>query len=210
MKLVEQDIEKMEKVGHSDKGDIFHILTKGGLNLIVEKSAGGELTVLGDGPHRSFARNKANSLKKINWNESLYKSEDTSLIKADEHPRDQFGLPIYESNPENHYKQATFHAKKAGEQKQIKGGLNLFNNPVEYHDATMRQMMHTDDAIKHFQMAGLKGPDLQREMEKHMNLHHELKPGEHEPFQSHPLELAWNRKNQGKPSPVGLNPNWAE
>lgn len=76
MTLTPEDIKQINKAGSSKKGEIYHVLTKGGLNLIVQKSEGGEYRVLGQGAHRSFARNQAEAVEKIEWDQSLWKNED--------------------------------------------------------------------------------------------------------------------------------------
>lgn len=128
MKLTKEDIEKMEVVGKCQGGDVYHVLTKGGFNMIIRKLDGGEMRVLGKGPHRALARHMAESVdKNIQWNDSLWKSEPDVLKKDDpaqgpqkvsmpqpEHPKDPMGNPVYQSNPQNHYDLAAFHSKKTG------------------------------------------------------------------------------------------------
>jgi len=225
MKLTSEDIKDIEKVGDSAKGEVFHITTKGGYNIIARKSHGGEYKVLGTGAHRSFALHQAEKVEKnIQWSESLFKSEDfqkaremtkeienITLNKADK--VDEVGNPIYESNPQNHYDLASFHSKMAGKAREKERQLKA-QKPHEWshdlHDAQMRQLMHSDIAIKHFQMSGLNHSDAVKEHVKHMDLHHELPENAPAPFQEHSLSLAWNRANPGKRHPKGLTYKWSE
>lgn len=128
MKLTKEDIEKMEIAGNCNGTEVYHILTKGGFNLIVKKMDGGEIRVLGKGPHRSIARHMAESAdKSIQWNESLFKTEEI-LMKAPkeiapEHvvqtpepaqQKDALGEPMYDSSPQNHYDLASHFSKMTG------------------------------------------------------------------------------------------------
>jgi hypothetical protein len=232
MKITQDDIQSMDKVGESDKGDVYHVLTKGGLNLMIEKTQGGDMTILGHGPHRSFAKQKATAMKNVKWHENLFKSEDADALakaprefigpggrktvhytpeeaeqlKQEQEKKDMENMHL--SNPENHYKMGSYYAKRAGQERERQKGLNMFNNPVEHHEAGMNSLMHLDSAIKHFKMAGLSDQDLHRETDKYVNLHHELQPGEQPHIDPHIITNAWMRKNPGKQPPVGLEYNW--
>jgi hypothetical protein len=222
MKLTPEDIKHMELAGTHKGCEVHHIVTKGGHNLIVKKSAGGAFSVLGTGPHRAMARHQAENMEKdIQWNESLFKSEEP-LNKApkdlggghivyspqeakamqQKENRDTFGNPIYESNPQNHYDLAAFHSKLAGKHhaNQVQPG-----DSNAKMDRDMNLMHHTDIALKHFQMAGLNPKQALVEHQKQMNYHQELPEGAAAPLQHYPLELAWNRANPGKKAPKGLN-----
>src|ERR1035438_7312071 len=130
MKLDKEDVKSMEKVGTTSGGDLFHIETKGGFNMIVKKLDGGELRVIGKGAHKALALHEAEVVEKnAQWSESLFKSEAMVLRKdiqaKPEQQVDPSGNPIYESNPQNHYDMATFHSKMAGKmadaERQAKG-----------------------------------------------------------------------------------------
>jgi hypothetical protein len=215
MELTKEDIKHIECVGKCKKGDVYHILTKGGHNMIVVKSVGGAYHILGTGAHRAFAIHQAEQVEKnIEWDETLNKSEDfqkaqamnqaSLLIKAD-HPRDSMGDPIYESTPQNHYDLAVYHSKLAGKYQAQEVPKDDFNARM---DRDMRRMYHTDTALKHYQASGLEYKASTEEHKKQMQYHTELKPGEGAPFQDYPLQLAWQRKNKGKRFPKGLPYDW--
>lgn len=107
MKLTQSDIKSTDKIGETHNGgEVFHIQTKGGLNLIVKKTRGGEYSVLGSGPHRSYALHQAEAVEKnITWISNLFKSEDMQLQKADDDSN---------SHPQKHYDLASYHSKMAG------------------------------------------------------------------------------------------------
>lgn len=220
MTLTPEDVKKIEKVGDSDKGEILHVLTKGGMNLIVQKTRGGALNVLGQGSHRAFAIHQASQIhKNIQWSDTLMKSEDMKdftfpkevpLMKQ-EPKSDAMGNPLHESTPQNHYDLATHHSKMAGKSREMERAHKA--NPAtpheQLHDSRMRQLMHSDIALKHYEMSGLSGSDSKREHEKHMDLHHEMKDGTNPPFQEYALQLAWQRANPTVRAPKGLG-NWSE
>lgn len=222
MQLTKDDIKHMDTVGKHKDCDILHLLTKGGLNMIVKKSAGGAFSVLGQGPHRAIAKHQADQTTPgINWSDALTKSEeplnkapqdlgnghilythDEAKQKMQAENRDTFGNPIYESNPQNHYDLAAFHSKIAGKHHAQEVAPGDTNNKM---DRDMRLMHHTDIALKHYQMAGLNPKQSLDEHKKQMNYSKELPEGASAPMQDYPLELAWNRANPGKKTPKGLN-----
>ena len=239
MKLDKNDIKSMEPVGKTDKGDLYHVCCKGGLNLIVEKTAGGEFNILGSASHRAYSRHQAeNSGRKLQFDESLWKSERDDLYKAPreyldskgnkvthftheewtkkqkESNRDYMGNPIYESTPQNHYDLASHHSKMAGKARETERQLKT--RPPEQvsvndrHNAIMRNLMHSDMSLKHFQMSGLSHKQAHEQHAKQMDLHHELQEGTEAPFQDYALELAFNRANPDKKTPKGLGWSWSE
>lgn len=219
MTLTPEDVKKIEKVGDSEKGDILHVLTHGGMNLIVQKTRGGALHVLGQGSHRAFAIHQASQVhKNIQWSDTLMKSEDMQNVKLpkeiplmkQEPKADSMGNPLYESTPQNHYDLASHHSKMAGRAREMERGhkANPATPHADLHDSRMRQLMHSDIALKHYEMSGLSGSDAKREHEKHMDLHHELKD-EKPPMQEYALQLAWQRQNPTQRPPKGLG-NWSE
>src|ERR1017187_3204498 len=144
-----------------------------------------------------------------------------ALKKAPEgKPEQQFepsGNPIYESNPQNHYDMSTFHSKMAGKmadaEREAKGhrdrlqaeapnapGFQEANGNVvnQLHNAQMRNLMHSDMALKHYKMSGLTPKQANDEHIKQMALHHEMPHDAKPPFQDYALELAHNRANPGK------------
>jgi len=219
MTLTPDDVKKIEKIGDSDKGDVLHVLTKGGMNLIVQKTKGGALNILGQGAHRAFAIHQASQIhKNIQWSDSLNKSEDMQKafkfpieILEKQEAKDAMGNPMYESTPQNHYDLAAHHSKMAGKAREMERAHKALK-PNEWsadlHDHKMRQLMHSDVALKHYEMSGLSGADAKKEHEKHMDLHHELKD-EKPPFNEYALQLAWQRANPAKRAPRGLG-NWSE
>lgn len=134
MKLTPQDIKSTDKIGDTHNGgEVFHIQTKGGLNLIVKKSKGGEYSVLGSGPHRSYALHQAEAVEKnITWINNLFKSEDMQLKKAVE------GKP--DSNPQTHYDLASHHSKMAGKYHSRVDGLKQ----AEHIASSEREHMKND------------------------------------------------------------------
>lgn len=217
MTLTPDDVKKIEKVGDSDKGEILHVLTKGGLNMIVQKTRGGALNILGQGSHRSFAIHQASQVhKNIQWNDTLMKSEDMKEAMkltpsmALEKNTDSMGNPLYESTPQNHYDLASHHSKMAGrareEERALKTDPNADFNAL--HDSRMRQLMHSDIALRHYEMSGMNSGSAKKENQKHMDLHHELKD-ETPPFNEYALRLAWQRANPTVRPPQGLK-NWSE
>lgn len=220
MTLTPDDVKKIEKVGDSEKGEILHVLTKGGLNMIVQRTKGGALNILGQGSHRSFAMHQASQVhKNIAWNDTLMKSEDMQKMKSmgqelllkQEPKADSMGNPVYESTPQNHYDLATHHSKMAGKAREMEKAhkANPATPHADLHDSRMRQLMHSDIALKHYEMSGLNGKDAKNEHEKHMNLHHEMQDGQKPPFAEYALQMAWQRQNPTKRPPAGLG-NWSE
>lgn len=141
MELTPEDIKIKRLVGKTPNGfPVYHVLTKGGFNIIMRKLPdGGGWQVLGKGHPFAVAKHMAEQIEKnIIWDESLNKSEDFNppmfLEKAED--RDDSGNKIYESNPENHYKLAAHHAKMAGKSNHKKLGnekrLNEFHENVAY------------------------------------------------------------------------------
>ena len=100
-------------------------------------------------------------------------------------------------------------AGKAREMERAHKALKPNEWSAELHDHKMRQLMHSDVALKHYEMSGLSSSDAKKENEKHMDLHHELKDGASAPFGEYALQLAWQRANPGKRAPRGLG-NWSE
>ena len=106
MTLTPDDVKKIEKIGDSDKGDVLHVLTHGGMNLIVQKTKGGALDVLGQGAHRAFAIHQASQVhKNIQWSDALNKSEDMQKsfkfpieVLEKQESKDAMGNPMYESH----------------------------------------------------------------------------------------------------------------
>jgi len=220
MTLTPDDVKKIETIGKTDKGDVLHVLTKGGLNMVVLKTKGGALEIMGQGSHRSFAIHQASQVhKNVQWNDSLFKSEDMQkmqqlneiLLKQEPKQSDAMGNPVLESTPQNHYDLASHHSRMAGKAREMERAHKTMKPnqwSPELHDSQMRQLMHSDIALRHYQMSGLGHSDAKREHEKHMDLHHELKD-EKPPFQEYALQLAWQRANPTVRAPRGLG-NWSE
>lgn len=195
MKLDENDIDKMEKVGDSDKGEVLHVATKGGLHLIVCKSQAG-LAVLGQGLHRAYARKMAQKGHKVNWNDALFKTEELEFVNHVE------AQPLNKADtydPHKHYAQAKFHSQMAGK---------FANRPVapeDYagqHDNTMMRLIHTHDALKHYRMAGMDHSQAEAEHQKLANTHKEL-ASDKSPHNGYELELLYNRTFPNKPIKIG-------
>lgn len=226
MELTKDDIKHMDVVGKHKGCDILHILTKGGCNMIVKKSQGGAFTVLATAPHRAIAKHQADALEKgIEWNESLFKSEDLNKAPKDlggghivyspeeaaaqrkEKNLDQFGHPIYESTPQNHYDLASFYSKLAG--RHNAQPADPANSDAKM-DRDMRILYASDAALRHYQMAGLTHKQAMDEHKKQMNYHKELPEGASAPFQDTALEMAWSRSNPNKRRPQGLKRGFAD
>lgn len=196
MKLTKEDIQSMDKVGAAGKNsELYHIVTKGGLNLIVKKSMGGEFTVLGQGPHRSFAIHQAEAVEKsIQWEQSLFKSDEFYGQRTDP--------ATSPSTPQAHYDLASQHAKAAGKYQTAKKvlesvGVNPVNDPeAKHHHSDMMGLKHEREAFRHFQMSGMDPKSAKAEVFKHAQLHHEMPDAEEPDFgRSYGLELEWNKKN---------------
>jgi hypothetical protein len=222
MNLTKDDIKHMDTVGSHKGCDILHILTKGGLNLIVKKSAGGAFSVLSTAPHRAIAKHQADQTTPgIEWNDVLTKSEELYKAPKDlgsgiaiqqaapvkQEARDTMGNPIYESNPQNHYDLAAFHSKLAGHHNAQQVHPGDSNAKM---DRDMRILHASDTALRHYQMAGLNHKQAHEEHKKQMNYHKELPADFSAPFQDNALELAWSRSNPGKRPPVGLKRGFAD
>ena len=221
MTLTPDDIKHIKKIGDSEKGEILHVTTKGGFHMVVERTKGGALNVLGQGSHKSFAIHQTRQVhKNINWDEALNKSEDLqnsdSIIEVKLKKQDQYdamGNPIYESTPQNHYDLASHHSKMAGKARELERAHKAakpFQWSPELHDHQMQQLMHSDIAIKNYMMSGLSRADANKEHEKHMQLHNEIADDAQAPFSDHALGLAWNRANPTKRQPSGLGHSWSE
>jgi len=222
MTLTPEDIKTMESIGKSPSGEILHVATHGGLNLIIQKTRGGELQILSHAPHRGIALHQAQKMhKNIQWNEGLMKSEkvlthEAAAIQQKKENRDAMGNPIYESTPQNHFDLASHHSKMAGKARE--SVKDIRSQPIDHpihqaegtrerlHNAMMNELMHSDIALKHYQMSGMNEKGAKDEHQKHMALHHEA--GE-APFQDYALELAYGRANPGKRRPKGLG-NWSK
>jgi hypothetical protein len=218
MKLDKEDIETMEKVGSTKKGDLLHIKTKGGFHMMVERTKGGEFKVLSGAAHRAVAKHDAEKKHEdVQFSQGLWKTEDLS---KDENPRDiimnspQYSKP--ESTPDNHYAVAQHHSKIAGkwnakEKEMRERGVGyLGSEGNDLHTAHMAQLHYGDVALKHYKMAGMDHTQAENEHKKNMMLHHEAKENDLPPVSPYDLELAWNRKNMGKGTPKGIGWNWSE
>ena len=71
--LTANQIASKKVVGKTDKGPVFLVITKGGLNLILEVD-GKKVNSLGLGAHRSIAQHLASKNADVTWTE-LSKSE---------------------------------------------------------------------------------------------------------------------------------------
>ncbi len=61
---------KPKEVGVTSEGDkVFHIVTKGGFNLIVSSKKGKRFEVLGTAPHKAIAKHIAKRHADITWTE---------------------------------------------------------------------------------------------------------------------------------------------
>jgi hypothetical protein len=223
MKLTKEDIEKNEEVGTAKKGKVMCITTKGGLSLIVTKSLGGALDIVATAPHPGIARFKAEQMDpSIQWTEGLFKSEtqgeylsqkmktvhidlETLSKAADPHAALE-GL----STPENHYKMAQHHSHLAGRV----ATTPKTGDTAQDHDRNMKILMHTNDALKHYQMAGLNGQQMKAEHEKNMASHASIDPNFKMPASTDDMVMAYTRKKRKEgiePEHVsGLGNRWSE
>jgi hypothetical protein len=231
MILTKEDIAKTEEIGLCKKGKILHILTKGGLSMIVCKTLGGAMNVMASAPHPGIARFRAEQIdKSIEWDNNLFKSESEegyTLEKArmmrfldeagnviKEIPEEQHLAEQAQrmqnlenwSTPENHYKLAQHNSHLAGKQ--------AIRETDDTHHKNMMTLHHTDEALRHYQMAGLNRPQAMEEHKKNMKLHNDINPNFNTPAGSSDLELAWRRKQRKsgvEPERItGLGTRWSE
>lgn len=191
--------------------------------MIVRKSLGGALEIVSSAPHPGIARYRAEQLdKSIQWTEGLFKSESEETYKLEKNKEldlsalskanDEAHLKALEdlSTPETHYKFAQHHSHLAGRA----AAEPKVGDTAKDHDRNMRILMHTNEALKHYQMAGLNSHQTDQEHKKNMAAHASMDPNYKHPADSHALELAWTRKQRkmGKePARVGgLGYNWAD
>jgi hypothetical protein len=203
-KLSKEDIEKMEKIGDCDKGEIMHVLTKGGLSMIVAKTRGGDLKILGTGPHPGIARFRAEQVEKnINWHSNLFKSESQSEYEKIKKASGQDHMAHWESlsTPENHYKLAQWHSHHAG----IEAQKPTPDDFAERHNQNMKILYHADEALKHYKMSGMDHKSALEHHSKNMAQHKDLDVS-YKPIDSYNLELAW-RRNYAKNNPNERVPN---
>jgi hypothetical protein len=216
-KLNKEDIEKMEQIGDSRQGAILHVLTKGGLSMIIAKSIGGELKILASGAHPGIARYKAEQVEKsINWHSDLFKSESQSEYeKLSKQSHNDHAHWEALSTPENHHKLAQWHSHNAGleaERHIPEDSPNLFE---ERHNKNMKILYHADEALKHYKMAGMDHKAAMEAHSKNMADHKNLDVS-YKPLDSYNLELGWRRnrskENPGQSVPVvsGLGYNWTK
>lgn len=233
MKISKEDIEKTEEIGSSEKGSILHILTKGGLSMIVRKSLGGAMEVMASAPHPGIARFRAEQVdKSIQWENNLFKSEteeiyvlekakvinifdesgkqigsttDTARAEAEKLENERH---IANSTPEKHYKEAQHQSHKAGRH----AARDVGDNFAAKHDKNMMILMHTDEALKHYQMAGMDRKQAMEEHRKNMANHLTFDDAyENLPHTEKASERGFRLSGRGKNKKItGLGYNWSE
>lgn len=131
MEITKDDIKVRRIIGKTANGyPVFHILTKGGFNIIMRKLPdNGEWQVLGKGHPFAVARHIAEQVEKnIQWDESLNKTEDFNENLEKSQKSDP------QSTYENHYKLASHHSKRAGKALNdallVKEDLDDFNKHI--------------------------------------------------------------------------------
>lgn len=234
MKLTREDIEKQEEVGKSEKGlPLIHIRTKGGRSYIVEKTEGGQLNVLGEAHHFGHAKHNADrSGNKVQWNESLFKTEETlskgkvkaEVMEKNDKPANPYMHPpefweakartdeidpltghrYLSSVPAHHMELASWHSKLAG---------TYLKHPetAPSKENKLDALYHSDQAMKHYQMAGLDRKAASEQHQANMNKPHDpSQPIPQVPHHGQALQMAWIRKhNRHVPEGMGFG-GWAK
>jgi hypothetical protein len=178
MKLDRAEIISKEDVGTDHLGNkIVHIKTLGGCNLIVSISPYNEVTVLGTGAHRAYARNQAETRSVIKWDQdsNLFKNEEASQLQADHH----------DSTPHKHFKLASYFSKKLGRIKKTAD--------PSFEDKLLMTMM-LDSALRHYSMSGLDKEHCKLENEKQMKYHKEVDDSYRPPYDDQLLTDSYNNK----------------
>lgn len=204
MRLTKNDIESQEEVGTLKGDPITHIKTKGGYHMMALNKSDGHFRVLGQGAHRAIAKAMADKVENgISWHEHLFKTAVPPV------------QPLDISTPENHKAVADYHAKFSHFHKdQEKGNPNM--GFVDRHNHHMSGMYHEDEAVKHYQMAGMDKPSAIKEYQGHKGKYSMLKGKDgqmsfNEPQPVHhasQLQDAYRMKH--KSVPKHLPSNWAE
>jgi hypothetical protein len=204
MNLNKQDIHTMEQVGVYKTDPIYHIRTKGGLNIMALKKASGELRVLGQAAHRAVAKGMADKVQNgISWHENLYKSTDRQFnpqwgnVSSIQHDAELRSMP-HASTPENHKKIANWHAHFSNFHKDNYDQGKDINNHLagEYHK---------NEAIKHYQMAGMNPQQAHEAFGAQHMYNKEQGPdgkvyfNEPQPFHGSKLEDDYRMKNKNVP-----------
>ena len=204
MKLTKNDIASMEEVGLLRGEPVTHIKTKGGYHMVTLLKFDGHFRVIGQGAHRAIAKAMADKVENnIQWHEHLFKT----------------ALPILQqqdiSTPENHKAVADYHAKFSHFHKDQEQG-NPKMGFVDRHNHHMSGLYHEDEAVKHYQMAGMDHSSAIKEYEKHKGKYASLKGkdgkmtfGEPEPMH-HAAQLQDAFRMKHKMVPKHLQGNWAE
>lgn len=200
MKIDKSDIEKIEDVGTADDDcDVIHVLTKGGLSVVALKKKDGSMNILGSGPLFGIAKFRAEQgyHKHINWNESLFKSEDMQAYQTLHKQLNIQDLPDA-STPANHYKMAAYNSKLAAQARDIQP-----KNEQERFERGNQIIMHTDSALKHYKIAGLDPKSANAEHTKNMINQHEIDDKEI-PNQER-IEQNWKLQNPQLVVPSGID-----
>lgn len=179
--MTQKDIKTIELVGKSQDGsDIYWVEGKGGLHKMIKKTKRGDFNTLGQGNHRAVARVLANQFEKnIEWSQSLFKSEDYSMIKQFETEN----RIIPESTTQNHISQAVWNT-----------------NAAKTSDPLLK-LYHTNQALSHFEAAGLNRSQALMKLNDTFS-----KLGKStimdKPFDDDLLKIAYEKKHN-KPFPTG-------
>jgi hypothetical protein len=223
MQLTKNDIAHKEEIGVYKNQPVIHIRTKGGYNYIALHKNTGELKILGEGSHRLVSKAMADNVQPgIQWHESLFKSE---LAKVSHKPTDaeyeahmeSLKNKPHESTPENHKAQADWHAKFAhfhNDQRRLKeaqgkGGVHALDNHLSGE-------WHKNEAIKHYQMAGMDRNQAHKTFENTKDYNMAQHPEGHpiftdkQPFFGEKLAGQYSVKNKGQVPKGHLKDNFFE
>lgn len=191
---------------------------------------GGAMEVVASAPHPGIARFRAEQIdKSIQWDNNLFKSETDeiySLEKAktisiidesgkavgtttDEERKQQQEAKLQDamnwSTPENHYKHAQHQSHLAGQ-----WATKDADDYASKHDKNMHILMHTDEALKHYKMAGLEHSQALEQHQKNMAMHHTIDSSYNSPVTEEGYHAKRMREGHKPVKITGLGYNWSE
>lgn len=80
LKITKDQIKKIKKIGHTEDGQVFHLLGKGGHNFIILKGKDGS-KLLATAPHIGLAKFIAQKNQEDVVFDELSKSDDINMYK---------------------------------------------------------------------------------------------------------------------------------
>jgi hypothetical protein len=180
-----EEIEKVEKIGYCAKGDLYHILTKGGYSVIALNAGHGNYIPVAKAGHPAIARHIAEKLDKtVKWQGGLFKSQN--------YVDKMYAVVDKESIPKTHLIVAEHAAMVVG--KMATQEMATVEDRLEHK---MQMMNHVWTSLKHFKMAGLDSNEAHiryNEFRKHSDALPELDY----PIDPEKLEKSWKEQNPNK------------